>query len=67
MTAKDIKDFKENVIEQIADEYAVSADAARKAVNESFLVKALSIDPEETIHSSIDDWARYVYENHIKE
>lgn len=66
MTKKQINEFKQSVIDEIVEKYGADEDFVKKAVRRSYLTKALNTDPEEAMHRPIEEWAKYVYERHIK-
>lgn len=61
MEAKNIKEFKDCIIGQLALQYGMDEFSARKAVRNSYLEIALKVDAEEAMHDSVEYWAEYIY------
>lgn len=61
MNKADIREFKKFVVACLITKYNMNEVTATKAVKNSYLSKALNLDPDYVMHDTVEEWADYVY------
>lgn len=67
MTLEQIIEFKQLLQHCLIKSHHLSISEAYKAVQDSYLNKALKDDPDYADHDSIEYWAKIIYEEYIHE
>lgn len=62
MNEKKIREFKKCIVEQMMEMYGINEFSARKAVRNSYLIKALKYDAETAMHNPIEYWCELIHD-----
>ncbi len=62
MTNAEIKEFKKYVRETLIKNYHMNEIEAVRAVQASYLSKALAIDRDFVEHDTVEEWAEFIYD-----
>lgn len=62
MTNAEIKEFKKYVRETLIKNYHMNEIEAVRAVQVSYLSKALAIDRDFVEHDTVEEWAEFIYD-----
>lgn len=65
MNTKNIRNFKNYVVNHLMEKYKMDEFSARKAVRNSYLTIALKLDANTAMHDSIEYWADYIYNEEL--
>lgn len=61
MTNAEIREFKGFVKDTLAREYNMNEIEAHRAVQNSYLSKALQRDKDYVEHDTVEEWAEFIY------
>ncbi|MGN0427634.1 MAG: hypothetical protein ACI4F0_07520 [Agathobacter sp.] len=67
MVKGEMKEFKALVKECLMLEYQMSEIQAHCAVRDSYFSTALRQSPELAMHDSVEEWARFIYNENLHE
>lgn len=62
MTNSDINEFKSYVLQVLMEKYYLSKDESQQAINNSYLSKVLKSNDDFIFHDSVEECARFIYE-----
>lgn len=67
MNREEIKEFKQNVVDCLVKKHHMTEFEAFKAVRDSYLSKMLKWDSDFVMHDTVEEWAKYIFQEHEEE